>query len=445
MSITQRGVNTYLVRVYLGRDPLTGRRIEKYETVHGNRTSAKKAEAMLKGRKEEGRFIQQGRLTLDELLDKYMESARHLQEEGTQNKDKTFARKYVRPYIGHIQLGNITSKVLQDLFDLLMDKKTGGAGDRDQAGKGGGRGLSPNTVQVVRKLLAAAFNYAVRHKLLGENPVHGTRLPPVRSTRAASLTLEEVEALVSVKNDFRYGDAFVFQIHTGLRPQELIALIWDDIDFERGTLRVERACKWIGGRFKRFGPPKNKKPRTVELAPAQLDLLRALRRRQQQTTEAYKAAGGTYGEPKIGEWAKEKRPGQAHLYGSAELIFPRPDGRVPNCLAPRLEFKEMLRRAGVATSEPTYRWNDLRHTHASFLIKLGVPLTEIAARLGHTLAELVRTYAHVIEGKRSDAPDLFAKLVPVESNKLNASAEKEPKAEAGGDDLDPEAGGSDCQ
>jgi integrase len=447
MSVTERGVNTYLVRVYVGREPLTRRRIEINETVRGTLTSAKKVEAKLKGRKEEGRIIKPGRMTLDVLLDQYLDSARHFQAATTQNKNRNFLDRYVRPYAGSLPLTGVTSKVLQDLFNLLMDKKeVGRDGGRNRAGRGGGLGLLPNTVKIIRKLLAAAFNYAVRQKLVGENPVHGTRLPPVTGTRAAALTFEEAEALVSVKDEFWYGDAFVFQLHTGLRPQELMALVWEDVDFERGILRVGRACKWIDGVFSCFGSPKTMRSvRTIELASEHLDLLRAHRRKQQEAAEAHKAAGGSYGEPLIKEWITGARPGCAHLYDSAELIFPRPDGRVPNSLTPRLEFKAALRRANVGAGQPTYRWHDLRHTHASFLIKLDVPLTEVAARMGHSLAELVRTYAHVIEGKRSDAPDLFAKLVPVQSNKLNAPADTDSEAEAGEDGPAPGAGGSDCQ
>ncbi len=146
----------------------------------------------------------------------------------------------------------------------------------------GGKGLSPTTVKNVRKALAAAFNYAVRQKLLAENPVHKTKVPRAPKTAANSLTVEDAIAFDSVKEDFWYGYAFVFQLHTGVRPQELMALIWEDVDFERGTLRVERACKWERGVFARFGPPKcPRSDRAVGLAPEHLDLLRAHFERQQ--------------------------------------------------------------------------------------------------------------------------------------------------------------------
>src|ERR671926_66535 len=136
MSITERGANTYLVRVYMGRDPLTHRRIEVNETVRGPLASAKKLEAKIKGQKESGRITKTPRMTLNMLFDLYIESVRHCQAATTRNKDRTFLDKYARPYIGTTPLRKVTSKLLQDLFNLLMDEK-----------EVGGRGLAPTTVK----------------------------------------------------------------------------------------------------------------------------------------------------------------------------------------------------------------------------------------------------------------------------------------------------------
>jgi integrase len=248
MSIIRRGEDTYLVRVYVGRDPLTHQRVEVNETVRGTLASAKKLEARIKGQKESGRISKTPRMTVNTLLDRYIESARHCHSATTQNKDRTFLNKYARPYIGITPLRKVRSTLLQDLFNLLMDEK-----------EVGGRGLSPNTVRTLRKVLAAAFKYAVQ-KLITESPVSGTKVPSVEESKAAPLTFEDAEALESVKDDLWYGNAFVFQVYTGLRPQELMALIWEDIDFERRTLRIERACKWENGCSPASG---HRKPRGV--------------------------------------------------------------------------------------------------------------------------------------------------------------------------------------
>ena len=254
MSIIPRGEDTYLVRVYVGRNPVTGKRIEVNRTVRGPLTSAKKVEAQLKGLKESGRLVKTPQMAFNDLLDLYLESVRHVRSECTQVKDRTYFHYYVRPYIGHMPLKKIDSSTIQELFNLLLDAKEE-VTTRKRRGRPRGKGFSPVTVNNLRKALSTVFNYAVRQKLIAENPVHGTKIPRVKVS-AGSLTTEEAKAFDSVKDDFWYGYAFVFQMHTGLRPQELMALVWEDVDFERGTLRVERACKWIRGVFTGFGPPK---------------------------------------------------------------------------------------------------------------------------------------------------------------------------------------------
>jgi integrase len=414
MAIIKRGENTYLVRVYIERDPITGQRKEFNITVRGTPAVARKVEAKLKGEKESERIVKISSVTLAALIDLYSESVRHTQAKSTQEKNRAYFYYYVRPYIGTMPLKRIDTSMIQNLFNFLLDKKKVIGDGKKIAQVGGGRGLSPTTVKSVKKVLAAAFNFAVKQKLIAENPVRNTKLPRTAATAADSFTLKEAQAFSAVKEKFWHGYAFVFQLHTGLRPQELMALVWEDIDFEQGTLRVERACNWIRGRFTGFGPPKCKRSeRVIGLAPEHLELLKIHLTRQQENIEGRKARGEAYGESKIQDWVMEKRPKQLHLYVSARLIFPNPDGQVSNYATLNTEFKEMLRCAGIQKGRTNYRWYDLRHTHATHLLILREPDHEVAKRMGHSVAMLQTTYAHCLEDRRSVAANVFVKHLPI--------------------------------
>ncbi len=132
MAIIRRGADTYLVRVYLGRNPVTGKRIEVNQTVRGTLTSAKKVEAKLKGERESGRLVKTPAMTLNALLDLYLKSVRHTQAGSTQEKNRAYFHYYVRPYIGAMPLKKINFGTVQDLFDFLLDKKE----DVDEGEKG---------------------------------------------------------------------------------------------------------------------------------------------------------------------------------------------------------------------------------------------------------------------------------------------------------------------
>lgn len=71
-------------------------------------------------------------------------------------------------------------------------------------------------------------------------------------------------------------------------------------------------------------------------------------------------------------------------------------------------FERVARDAGL----PRIRFHHLRHTHATLLLKSGVPLKVVSERLGHSTPAFTMTvYQHVLPGMQRDAADLFARLV----------------------------------
>lgn len=395
MSIAKRGPNNFLVRVYVRRDPITKKRIEVNETVRGPLALARKKEAQLKGQKGAGSLMKLERTTVNYLLDCYLDSKRYTHSVNTQNKNKKYLNYYVREHIGKACIEKLRPSDIQNFFNTLFDE-----------------GLASSTIRGVKRVLRAAFNYAIDDKRLAENPVSKTSLPPLNTSSANSLTPDEANALIAVGNKFHYGEAFVFQLHTGLRPQELLALIWNDIDFEKGTVRIERACKWLNESFIGFGRPKTtRSERIIELTPEVLELLRRRLEKQQKLIAEFDESGSEYGEPKIREWIIKERPKQAHLYTLTNLIFPGSHSRVPQAAGPRLEFKAMLREAGITRSN--FRWYDLRHTHATLLLIAGVPIQEVADRLGNTMNTMLTTYAHTLPLRRRSAAISLQKLIPI--------------------------------
>jgi integrase len=277
-----------------------------------------------------------------------------------------------------------------------------------------GLGLAVNTVALIRAALNAAFNFAIDEKLLMENPVKKTVIPPAPLSAVNPMTVEEAWTFLSVKDKSWYGDACTFGLQTGERPSEYMAAIWDDVDFDNGEIRIERACKWIDGVFDGFGPLKSRRSaRTIELAPEHIEFLKARLEKQNHYIKEVTKRGLTYGEPKVLEWIQRERAKQQHTYKNTNLIFPDRRGRVPKLNTLRRSFKSMLRRAGLSGPRLGLRLYDLRHTHATILLTLGFPDHEVAKRLGNTVAILNNIYAHQYPGRQRKASTLFAKLIPL--------------------------------
>lgn len=277
-----------------------------------------------------------------------------------------------------------------------------------------GRGLSVNTVHFVRNVLRATFSFATDNQLIAENPASKTKLPCCGEPRSDSLTTEEAKAFVSLRRQFWYGDAFSFQLHTGLRNQELLALIWDDVDFDNATLRIERACKWVGSTCVGLGTTKTPRSnRVIKLEPEHLALLRYHHHAQREVIERHRGPE-PYGGIKVKDWISRVRPRQAHLYTRTDLIFPKHDGEIPSRTCMELAFRTMRRRAGIP-DERKLRQYDLRHTHASFLYAAGVPSIDVAARLGNSIGVCDRTYGHALKERRHVPSRVFTDLVPLDA------------------------------
>jgi integrase len=161
-------------------------------------------------------------------------------------------------------------------------------------------------------------------------------------------------------------------------PSEYLALCWQDIDWERGTISVVRTLQRGDGRWRFAETKRARSRRVVKLQNWILSLLKSLRK---ETTEATAA-------PDV-------------QTNSASLIFTTAAGELINedTLAKK-HFKPILRQAGL----PDIRLYDLRHTAATLALTAGVPPKVISEQLGHASAAFtLDVYSHVLPHMQDDA------------------------------------------
>jgi len=168
------------------------------------------------------------------------------------------------------------------------------------------------------------------------------------------------------------------RIGTGLRRGELLALQWSNIDFERGSLRVERSVEETRDKL-RFKPPKSKSGRrAVSLPPFVLEVLRIHRKQQ---LEQRLALG-------LGKM-REDALVFCHLDGSPIL----PDRISWN-------WARLVRARGL----PHVTFHGLRHSHVSALIEAGLDVFSVSRRTGHCSAGFtLKTYTHMFSQKDAAA------------------------------------------
>ncbi len=191
--------------------------------------------------------------------------------------------KHVFNVLGGKPLTEISSQELEDLFRRLRAR------------------YSASTVNNVRTALSKVFSTALRHDLVKFNPV--TRTEKARrgefdnSQVRPPLSVEEIQAILKAAQGTSFEAFFTLILGTGMRRGEVLGLKWSDIDFEIGTVSIERTihresiiqldgstCSAVVVR-----PPKTSQSRRVnQLPPPVLD---ALIRHQMEQEVARQMAG----------------------------------------------------------------------------------------------------------------------------------------------------------
>jgi len=201
----------------------------------------------------------------------------------------------------------------------------------------------------------------------------------------------------------RWEALFRLDIVTGMREMEILGLQWNDLDWLRQTVRVERQLvrpDKTGVKF--LGPKTRSGKRLIDLDDITIQILRSHYERQQSERLA------------AGEKWEE--------YG---LIFPSSNGTpiFPRNL--QREFHKLLENAGL----PRVRFHDLRHTAASLMLNHGVPAIVVSKRLGHARVSITEdTYGHLIPGMQVEAAKLISELItPVQLYPIVPEASSEPQ------------------
>lgn len=375
--IRRRGDRSWAIVIELDRDPLTGKRRQKWHTVNGTKRDAERRLAELLHQMATGEYIEPTKLTVGEFLRRWLQDyAQGAVRRTTLDSYRWLIEKHISPALGHIPLSHLKPLDLQRFY---AQKSATGRLD----GRGG---LAPRSVQYMHGLLREALGSAVKWEVLSRNPAESVD-PPRRERREMQvLDIGDVQAFLEAARGTRYYALWVVAVTTGLRRGEMLGLRWQDIDMEAGTLAIRQTLVCLRGRM--IIQPRAKTDRslrTVSLPDAAMEALRAHKAQQDD----------------------ERR--FARDYQDNGLVFCSPEGRPvdPNNLTKRY-FKPLLQQAGL----PDIRIQDLRHTHATMLLGAGVNLKLVSDRLGHTTTRMTADiYSHVLPRMRDEVAAAVDKIL----------------------------------
>ena len=221
--------------------------------------------------------------------------------------------------------------------------------------------------------------------LLVRNVADAVDPPRLEQRKVATLTLEDVPEFLEAAHETPYHVLFYTALYTGMRLGELLGLRWCDVDLYMACLSVTQALYKRSGVCMMVKPKSSHSRRRIALSPSLALLLRDHKAEQQVKRMLLRAS-----------------------LSDSDLVFCHPDGRPLDPGVVSHTFAKVLKKAGL----PHIRFHDLRHTHATLLLKAGIHPKIVSERLGHAnIGITLDTYSHVLPGLQERAAERFDDLI----------------------------------
>lgn len=403
-GIQKKGNNYYAV-IYDGIDPGTGRKRRRWVPAGTRRADAERVLSDLIRRKYEGEPVPTEKLTLGEyLVERWLPVQATRLRTSTYDSYRRNIELHVVPALGRRPLEKLTAEDVDLFYAKLL---AGGRKKRSPGEKGEAKGLSPKSVHNIHVMLHKAVGDAVRKGSVPRNVVALADAPSLQARKRTELKAWEVDQLVLFLDaiaSHRMAPAYFFAANTGMRRGEVLGVRWRDIDLVAGRVSVRQALVSVAYEVSISDVKTGTSRRTIDIDE---DVVQVL-------TDWFKAR-------------TEERGG----------VVPEPDDRVfvkedDTSMHPDI-FSQLFDRTVARIAVPAISLHDLRHTHATLLLKAGVHVKVVSERLGHaSVAFTMNVYQHVLPGMQAEAADTFSRLLRSE----RAQSMSGDLADRAGDDED---------
>ena len=364
-TIRQRPDGRWEARYTFGIDPGTGKQIQK--SVYG-KTQKEVAQNLrqITAEIDAKTYVAPCKLSISEWMSIWAQDYLVGVKASTAYLYRRTIELYIDPHLGHIRLDALNAHAVQHFYNELAKPSKPDAAP-----------LSAKSIKNIHGVLHKALQQAVLLNYIRYNPTTACVLPKIVKKEIHPLTDQQTAQLLNLLKGSKYEIPLTVDLFTGLREGELLGLIWDCVDFEKGTILVNkqlRRSQRKGGTYY-FSPPKNNKSRTITPAPYVMKLLQA---------------------QKVQQARQRLMAGPA--WEDSGLVFTNEFGRYISYRAIFDSFKRIVKRIGLSDA----RIHDLRHTYAVNCIRAGDDIKTVQSNLGHaTAAFTLDVYGHFTDDMRS--------------------------------------------
>ncbi len=285
------------------------------------------------------------------------------------------AREVVRSTIDNYR-SIVKFHILPTLGRKRVDELTVAEVDRLLAAKMAS-GLSPSTVHRIRAVLSQCLDQGIRWGVTPRNVARLSRSPKLIRPEGRTLSPEQARGLLTSLHGHRNEALYTLMLSTGMRRGEALGLKWEDVDLERGVVRIRRSLKREGGHIVTADTKTLKSRRAVNLPKPVVELL--VRHHDEQENERADLGAA---------WVET---GFVFTSSIGTPIDPRNLYR---------DFQKVCENAGLSHWHP----HELRHSAASLMLANGVKLQVVSQVLGHSSIRMTAdVYGHILDPDREQA------------------------------------------
>ncbi len=298
--------------------------------------------------------------TAEFLLNLWLPAIRATIRPSTHQGYAAIVANHIVPSLGDLALEDVSSQHLNALYARLLS--SGRLVNKTP--------LSPASVIRVHAVLRRAFRDAVRWGYLVDNPASKAAPPEQRAggSHLQTWTSAELRRFLLASSADEHHLLWALLAMTGMRRGEALGLRWQDLDLENGFVLVRQTVIAIAGKVEFSTPKTARGRRIVALDPVTLHTLR-------------RTCGYDQHDP-------------------AHLIFSDSHGQPLFGPTVTKQFNRIVAAAGL----PRIRLHDLRHTHATLALQLGIHPKIVSERLGHsTVAFTLDIYSHATPHMQAEA------------------------------------------
>ena len=363
----------WLFQAYIGKDPITGK--DKRTTQQGFKTKKEAQQALNKLMYQVATNNYHPEIkepTYRDVFNMWLEAYKNTVKPSTYLKAMQLFKAHILPVFGNHKINKITITFCQKALNNYAA-----------------------TYGSYRKLwyyVKTIFKYAIQLGYINKNVAEFVKYPKDNHEHIKYnfYTAEELQQfLKSVDNEYKPNTLkstfFRVLAFTGMKKGELLALSWDDVNFNNHTISIKHSISYDLNNKPIISTPKNKS--SVRCITIDDKTIKRLKLWQLQQREELLKVG---------------------LSNKYNLVFSNNRGGILSQNKPRAWANVIYTKYHLKK----LRIHDFRHTHASILLSSGMQVKAVSERLGHSnIQTTLDIYTHVMQKDKDKLIDDFAKII----------------------------------